>query len=219
MDIDFGKANNQITNGKVSVTGYTDLEFDGFFKQDSTIKLTATNSTDGTGDANFFGSDANIIKGDIKLENDELKLDGEFLADKYEYEDIDRLTEDTYFINNTSTASYLGNFNNTEYNEDTQYSSSFFNKSKIDEATTISMDIDFGASQNQITNGKIDMISEPDFEFTGNINKNDISLSGGKVYGTGSANFFGSEAELIKGSVNFQNYTNSIKGNFEASKK
>jgi len=219
MDIDFGKDDDQVTNGKVSVSGYADLEFDGYFKTDNTLKLKAANSTvGGGGDATFFGSEANIISGDIKLQNDEIKLEGEFDAEKYEYGDIDEITNTDYFINNTSTATYTGNFNSTRYDESSQYSSSYFNKSAIDQDTTISMDIDFGATQDHITNGKIDMVSVPDFEFTGHINQNNVSLSGGDLWGSGSAKFYGNEANTMKGNIYFQNLTNSIKGDFEASK-
>ena len=211
MDIDFGKTDDQVTNGKVSVPGYTALEFDGYFKTDKTLKLQAANDTEGGGgSASLFGNEGNILKGDIMLENDDIKLSGDFEADKFEYNDLDELTKDTYFIDNTSTATYEGNVDNFFYN-----------------SSEISMDIDFGATSNQITNGKIDVTAPiintplPGFTFNGNIDEYNHAYFNGteNTTGTGGADFYGNEADVIKGGVEFFNGTNGIAGDFEASKK
>jgi len=219
MDIDFGKTEEEITNGKIKVAGYQDLEFDGYFKDNKTLKLESANDTTGPGGkASFYGSQANIVKGDIKLENDDIKeLKGDFEADKNEYNDLDELTKDTYFINNTSTASYEG----------------IVDTNNIFKSANISMDIDFGKDTNQITNGKVDAvikpvlglplltIETPTFTFNGDINSsNHATLTGTETTtGTGGADFYGKEANQMKGGINFSKESYDVQGSFEADKK
>ena len=99
MDIDFGKTDDQVSNGKVSVPGYTSLEFDGYFKNDNKLKLEEANGTKGSGgDAYLYGTEGNLIKGDINLKNDDIKLVGIFDAEKGDFIDL----TDTNIPTNTS---------------------------------------------------------------------------------------------------------------------
>ena len=145
------------------------------------------------------------MEGNIELENDQLAITGDFEADKYEYHHLTELTEDTYFIDNTSTATYEG-----EVNTYGAY-----------DTATISMDIDFGATANQITNGNIDVLTEPGFRFAGSIDQNNHAYFVGTegTFGAGGGEFYGNEANIMKGGLGFTNGTNGIAGDFEASKK
>lgn len=205
MDIDFGKADNQVTNGKILVSGYIPLEFNGYFDDDKTLKLNPANNSSGAGGtASLYGEEGNIIKGDILLLNDNIKIQGNFEADKYEYTDLDKLTQDTYFVDNFSKATYVG-----EVNTNGLY-----------DLANISMDIDFGAGTNQITNGSIDVQTESGFSFVGSIdqsnNANFVGTEG--TTGVGTGKFYGDEANQIKGVVSFINETDGIVGDFEVSK-
>ena len=90
------------------------------------------------------------------------------------------------------------------------------------------MDIHFGKTNNQITNGKvvIDDVSnsvQKSLNFEGDINKTNSTLDlyprNGSHGAGGSGTFYGSEAQLIKGNVNMINDNVQIRGNFEATKK
>ena len=234
MDIDFGKSKDQVSNGKISVEGQDDLEFDGKIKSDNSIQLkAANNTTGGGGDAYLYGSNGEILKGDIKLKNDDLKLEGDFEANKSDFidltqsNDLEELTNLDYFIDNSSYATYKGDFNSSEYDASEQYKEVLGVKYEIPEETTISMGIDFGADSNQISNGLItqDNPFTTDFTFDGSINDDkSFTLTGsGDTEGTGSGNFYGNEADVIKGQVDMQDkysqFGTSIKGNFEADKE
>ena len=141
-----------------------------------------------------------------------------------------QITTETYFENNNSVATYAGNFNNTAYNATTQYLKKLFLPIQIPESTTISMDIDFGASSNQISNGKIKVTNTPlayydtTFEFNGNIKnakKGELEINGTNgTIGDGSAYLYGDEAQAMKGEVDLKSANSiQIKGEFEANKE
>jgi hypothetical protein len=210
MNIDFGKVNNQVKKGEISIPDYKKLEFQGSFNSDKKLDLRGVGNTEGTGTSTLYGPQADIMKGNVELKNNDLALEGHFEADKYDYNnDLDKLTKNAYFNNNTSTASYLGAVDTNDYKN-----------------ATISMDIDFGATSNQISKGKINVISKtnlglPDFTFTGDIDKkNHVDFTPtGLTSGSGKADFYGNEANIIKGGVNFTNGLNNITGDFEANKR
>ena len=221
MDIDFGKSDNQVSNGKIAISGKADLEFDGYIKDNNDLKLSATNETSGGGgSASFYGPNGNTLKGTIDLENDDVKLKGDFEADKGDYNDLTELTSLDYFTNNNSYATYTGNF--TE-----QYKVVSGFQYKITEYSTISMGINFGASTNQISNGLITQngLFPTDFSFDGSINDDkSFTLNGsGNTGGTGSGNFYGNNADVIKGQVDMYDKYGilgvGIKGKFDASKE
>lgn len=95
------------------------------------------------------------------------------------------------------------------------------------------MDIDFGKDSNHISNGKIvfeepssllqKTISPPEhtFTFDGHIIDNaEFKLNGiGNTNGEGEGKFYGPNADLASGDVDFQNGNAEIKGTFEATKQ
>ncbi len=221
MNIDFGAADDQVSNGKVSVIGYTDLKFDGHFHKDNKLHLRPIDTTSGKGgDAYFYGAEGNIIKGDIDLHNDDIKIKADFQASKYNENSLNELTELDYFTNNTSTATYSGDFNSYTYDEDTQFKKLGSYKYKIPDETSINMNIDFGATSNQITEGKIDHKFTSDLNFNGSISGNSFELTGiENTTGTGSGNFYGTSANVIRGEVDMTDSDEiQTKGKFEASK-
>ena len=141
-----------------------------------------------------------------------------------------QITPETYIENNNSVAKYTGNFNNAEYDSENQYLKKAYIPIKIPQSTTISMDIDFGASKDQISNGKIKVTNTPlayydtTFEFNGNIKnakKGELEINGTNgTIGDGSAYLYGDEAQAMKGEVDLISPDNiQIKGEFEANKE
>ena len=141
-----------------------------------------------------------------------------------------QITPETYLENNNSVAKYTGNFNNAEYDSENQYLKKAYIPIKIPQSTTISMDIDFGASSNQISNGKIKVTNTPlayydtTFEFNGNIKnakKGELEINGTNgTIGDGSAYLYGDEAQAMKGEVDLKSANSiQIKGEFEANKE
>ena len=139
-------------------------------------------------------------------------------------------TPETYIENNNSVAKYTGNFNNAEYDSENQYLKKAYIPIKIPQSTTISMDIDFGASKDQISNGKIKVTNTPlayydtTFEFNGNIKnakKGELEINGTNgTIGDGSAYLYGDEAQAMKGEVDLKSANSiQIKGEFEANKE
>ena len=127
-------------------------------------------------------------------------------------------------------AKYTGNFNNAEYDSENQYLKKAYIPIKIPQSTTISMDIDFGASKDQISNGKIKVTNTPlayydtTFEFNGNIKnakKGELEINGTNgTIGDGSAYLYGDEAQAMKGEVDLKSANSiQIKGEFEANKE
>ncbi|QKE28351.1 hypothetical protein AACT_1170 [Arcobacter acticola] len=141
-----------------------------------------------------------------------------------------QITPETYIENNNSVAKYTGNFNNAEYDSENQYLKKAYIPIKIPQSTTISMDIDFGASKDQISNGKIKVTNTPlayydtTFEFNGNIKnakKGELEINGTNgTTGDGSAYLYGDEAQAMKGEVDLKSANSiQIKGEFEANKE
>ena len=141
-----------------------------------------------------------------------------------------QITPETYIENNNSVAKYTGNFNNAEYDSENQYLKKAYIPIKIPQSTTISMDIDFGASKDQISNGKIKVTNTPlayydtTFEFNGNIKnakKGELEINGTNgTTGDGKAYLYGDEAQAMKGEVDLISPDNiQIKGEFEANKE
>lgn len=143
---------------------------------------------------------------------------------------LDNLTPEDYFTNNISTASYSGDFNATAFDSGQQYLMNI-NRDKvtIPTDTTISMDIDFGAVSNQISNGEISISDVGDgssrtLTFDGSIDASDSSFdiaATGDTKGAGGVGYFyGTEADLMKGDVNLKTSDNvQIDGSFEATKQ
>lgn len=133
-------------------------------------------------------------------------------------DNLANLTPDTFFDNNTAKATYSGNFNSVAYNSQSQY---FINtreqKVAIPSSTTIKMDVDFGATSNQITNGTININDEANekitnLTFNGNINSsNSVTLAGTNfTSGSGTGNFFGNTAQSLKGDVNMKDVPSNV---------
>ncbi len=140
------------------------------------------------------------------------------------------ITPETYIEKNNSIAKYTGNFNNTAYDSKTQYIKGLFLPIQIPSNTTISMDIDFGAVKDQISNGKIEVTNTPfayydtTFEFDGkikNAEKGELEINGANgTSGNGKAYLYGEEAQVMKGEVDLKSADDiKLKGEFEATKE
>ena len=144
-------------------------------------------------------------------------------TDDYDPDDLNVITDASYIQNlkdTNSTATYTGDFNSYEFNENNQYMTKNSEKIAIPENTTISMDIDFGADSNQISNGIVDYQSSPDLKFDGHIGGNDFQISGTNgTEGSGNGNFYGKEADAIKGQLNMTHGVTSTNAKFEATKQ
>ena len=143
--------------------------------------------------------------------------------------DLTVKTDKDYFKDNISTASYVGNFNSYDFNTKDQYIKDI-NKDKVEIPTdsTISMDIDFGLSKNQISNGLIHLSDGGDslsreLTFDGDIDtkKSTFKLSATDLTkGEGAGTFYGNEANLMQGSVDMKTDDKvQIKGSFDATKQ
>ncbi len=186
------------------------------------------------------------IKSNLALDNITIKEDRPEKAEKAEKaestesaesaientidDDLSELTPESYFENNNSTATYKGDFNSYGFNNGQQYLKNVNNKKvEISDDTTIQMDIDFGKTNNQISNGEIKINDVGDstsrtLTFDGDINTSkstfDLSPTGTTEGSGGSGKIYGSEADLIKGEVNMSSSDNiQIKGNFDAEKQ
>jgi len=247
MDVDLGASKNHISNGKIEVKNSpfnyydTTFEFDGKIKnaKKGELELEGTNGTSGKKTkAYLYGDKAQVMKGEVDLTSpDYVKIKGEFKANKDGFEDedfitIDDITPESYFEDFNSVATYKGDFNNTSYNKDTQYIKNVNGeKVSIPTSSSISMDIDFGASKDQISNGKVDITDIGDgtsetLQFNGkikNIKYAELELKGIKdiTEGSGKAFLYGNEAEIMSGNVDFKSKTSNInvKGQYEATKQ
>ncbi|MCP4971408.1 MAG: hypothetical protein GY932_12555 [Arcobacter sp.] len=229
------KTSNNIRNKTADKVKDKDDEL----KQKDDIKIDEKNSIE---DTKHF----NDKNDDIKQKDDELKQkddiqidekntieDSKHFNDKDDYlkqQDniqIDEITPKSYLEEFKSLGRYKGSFNNYSYDSKNQYIKfTKDEKIKIPEDTSISMDIDFGAIQNQILNGKIETNSTSEIlTFDGDINKGDSSFN---IKATGSTNgsitngsFYGSKANKIKGNIDLKsnNTDLEIKGNFDANKQ
>ena len=143
--------------------------------------------------------------------------------------DLTVKTDKDYFKDNISTASYVGNFNSYDFNTKDQYIKDI-NKDKVEIPTdsTISMDIDFGLSKNQISNGLIHLSDGGDslsreLTFDGDIDtkKSTFKLSATDLTkGEGAGTFYGNEANLMQGNVDMKTDDKvQIKGSFDATKQ
>jgi hypothetical protein len=143
--------------------------------------------------------------------------------------DLTVKTDKDYFKDNISSASYIGNFNSYDFNTKDQYIKDI-NKDKVEIPTdsTISMDIDFGLSKNQISNGLIHLSDGGDslsreLTFDGDIDtkKSTFKLSATDLTkGKGDGTFYGNEANLMQGNVDMKTDDKvQIKGSFDATKQ
>ena len=244
MDIDFGASKDQISNGKIEVTNTpfayydTTFEFDGNIKnaKKGELEINGTNGTTGDGKAYLYGDEAQAMKGEVDLISpDSIQIKGEFEANKEGFEDeefitIDDITPESYFDNNNSIATYKGNFNNYAYDSGKQYlKNTSSEKVQIPTDTSISMDIDFSKSNNQISNGQVNISDIGNglskiLTFEGGMDDNSGELSlypRGETHGaTGSAQLYGNTATFMKGDIDFKSSENvEIKGDFKASKQ
>jgi hypothetical protein len=243
MDIDFGAKKNHISNGKVIISGTTSgyydttLEFKGKIQDDKKgqFNLEGENNTVGIGSGRFYGNEANIAKGEIDLQENKaggIRVTGKFdtFKDGFEEEDfftIDDITPESYFDDFNSVAKYKGNFNNYSYNNKDQYIQyTKNNKVEIPKDTKISMDVDFGARDNHISNGKIEPGGTSEaLTFDGDYNKKNakfhIDPTGNTKGNRGEGHFYGSEANIMSGKVDFEskNTDLKIKGKFDAKKQ
>ncbi len=137
-------------------------------------------------------------------------------------------TPASFFRANTSTAKYIGNFP-TEQSSSNYLINLSGQKIAIPSDTRISMDIDFGKANNQISNGKVRVNdigngSKKDFTFEGDLNGSSGNLSlyprGNTSGSTGSARLYGDTATYMKGDVDFKSSDNTeIKSEFSAKKQ
>ncbi len=140
------------------------------------------------------------------------------------------ITSESYIENNNSTATYKGNFNNHSYDSKNQYIKRLSSPTQIPNNTTISMDIDFAATKDHISNGKIEVKDsyqnyyDTTFKFNGEIeNTKDakLKLEGmDNTTGKGKAYLYGDEANFVQGEVDFEDSNGiEIKGEFDALKE
>ncbi len=195
-----------------------------------TVEDVVADVSDTTNDDSILGGILDIFTDDDNDDSSNNNTNEEDILLSDVINSIDNITSSSYLYNTTANASYNGNFNNHEFNTGSQYLKDI-NKNKVDipEDTTISMDIDFGANFNQLTNGKININDVGDgtsreLNFEGSADKffSTISFSPSNTTkgAGGSGTFYGDEAELIKGSLNMKSSDNiQIKGNFDAVKK
>lgn len=241
MDIDFEKTSNHITNGEITFLEYDNMNFVGEIKDadEGELELNGTGVTTGSSSAYLYGDNANTIRGNVNFENNSnLEIKADFFANHEDYinEDyitLDDITPETYFDNTNSTATYIGDFNNYAYDNSNQYFKDINgDKQAIPTNTSISMDIDFGATSNHISNGQIIVSdignSTPEsLQFIGEIkdaSKGEFELekvSGLTDGGGGEGFFYGDEANVIQGDIDLKSKATDIqvKGEFEASKQ
>ena len=141
---------------------------------------------------------------------------------------FERRTPESFFQGNTSTAKYIGNFP-TEISSSNYLVNLSGERVAIPSDTRISMNIDFGKANNQISNGKITVNdigngSNKVFTFEGDLNGSSGNLSlyprGNTSGSTGSARLYGDTATYMKGDVDFKSSDNTeIKSGFNAKKQ
>lgn len=141
-------------------------------------------------------------------------------------DDLSQITPESFFENHHSVATYKGDFNNYTYDKNEQYLKVDKDKVQIPTSTSISMDIDFGATKDHISNGLIDFKNSnlENMTFEGEIKKTskaEFSLKGtDETSGSAKGNFYGNNADLIKGIVDFKNDDiKKLKGQFDATKQ
>ncbi|MDD2888273.1 MAG: FecR family protein [Aliarcobacter sp.] len=137
-------------------------------------------------------------------------------------------TPASFFHDNTSTAKYIGSFP-TEQSSSNYLVNLSGERVAIPSDTRISMNIDFGKANNQISNGKITVNdigngSNKVFTFEGDLNGSSGNLSlyprGDTSGSTGSARLYGDTATYMKGDVDFKSSNNTeIKSEFSAKKQ
>lgn len=137
-------------------------------------------------------------------------------------------TPASFLRENSSTAKYIGSFP-TEQSSSNYLVNLSGQKIAIPSDTRISMNIDFGKANNQISNGKITVNdigngSKKVFTFEGDLNGNSGNLSlyprGDTSGSTGSARLYGDTATFMKGDVDFKSSDNTgIKSEFSAKKQ
>jgi hypothetical protein len=137
-------------------------------------------------------------------------------------------TPASFFNSTNSTASYIGSFP-TELSSSNYMVNSSRETVAIPSDTRISMDIDFAKSNNQISNGKVNIsdvgngISKT-LTFEGEMHGSSGNLSlypRGETHGdTGSAKLYGDSANYMKGNIDFRSSdTVEINSEFNAKKQ
>lgn len=124
--------------------------------------------------------EAESIINDNSSTADEKLLAEEKLREAINFKRLSHYTSKDYFQNNNSKAKYKGNFNAYSYDKDSQYIKKFKYSTAIPKNSTISMDVDFGKSTKQITNGRIEINDshylryyDTTYLFKGDIEKDD----------------------------------------------
>jgi hypothetical protein len=137
-------------------------------------------------------------------------------------------TPASFFNSTNSTASYIGSFP-TELSSSNYMVNSSRETVAIPSDTRISMDIDFAKSNNQISNGKVNISDVGNgtsrvLTFEGDMDGRSGNLSlypRGETHGdTGSAKLYGDTANYMKGNINFRSSDNvEINSEFNAKKQ
>jgi hypothetical protein len=137
-------------------------------------------------------------------------------------------TPASFFHDNNSTASYIGKFP-TELSSSNYMVNSSNQTVAIPSDTRISMDIDFAKSNNQISNGKVNISDVGNgtsrvLTFEGDMDGRSGNLSlypRGETHGdTGSAKLYGDTATYMDGNINFKSSdTVEINSEFNAKKQ
>lgn len=176
--------------------------------------------------------DRNMKKEDfIQEEIDKVNSNDNFGTEE-EPISIENITPHSYFNNDNSTVTYKGDFNNYTYDNEKQYfkADNSDTRSQIPTDTTISMDIDFEATSEQISNGKINVKdigggTSESLLFRGSIQKSTSTFNlqpDGSYHGAGGdGTFYGSEANVVQGNIELKSNTSNIEinGDFEAKKQ
>ena len=133
-----------------------------------------------------------------------------------------------FFNRNNSTASYIGNFPSTLSSTNNLVNITGQTVA-IPSSSRISMDIDFGATANEISNGKVNISdigngTSKILTFDGDLNGKSATFSlsptGGAEGTGGSGTLYGDSANFMNGNINLKSTDNvEIKSDFSAKKQ
>ena len=137
-------------------------------------------------------------------------------------------TPASFFNRNNSTASYIGNFPSTLSSTNNLVNITGQTVA-IPSSSRISMDIDFGATANEISNGKVNISdigngTSKILTFDGDLNGKSATFSlsptGGAEGTGGSGTLYGDSANFMNGNINLKSTDNvEIKSDFSAKKQ